>query len=410
MKQYTYFERSEKMNNKGIKDLNSYLNLIRRTVIGNSFLLQYFIKIVVVYMLANNVITWVAVSIPVVLEFSKMLSRGFKKIINIAINTNYKKYHLIYLLVMSLIFIIISQSHNIIIIYLFTIILGFISGINDSCVTRINTSNKQYESYCLIEEERSSVIGATLGLIISQILYDFNPLIYVLGFVIFGLGIFILNSNIPNIESTYDCMTSINDDNPLSKSEKKKIYIVTILYGIGVGAWCMGLSAFNELIPLITTKVGYLNAIYTVIEIIAFFIINAKMINWFKNSGKLLFWETICAICDISYLLIVAIFPNEMSIAIVMFLCGISSTIGDPVWGALISSYSENDRRKYALINNVYFIVRAISSLISIFVCRYFVIKGIYSFKYLAIGLFIFIIIMYLIANKINKKIFKKSI
>ena len=132
MKQYTYFERSEKMNNKDIKDLNSYLNLIRRTVIGNSFLLQYFIKIVVVYMLANNVITWVAVSIPVVLEFSKMLSRGFKKIINIAINTNYKKYHLIYLLVMSLIFIIISQSHNIIIIYLFTIILGFISGINDS--------------------------------------------------------------------------------------------------------------------------------------------------------------------------------------------------------------------------------------------------------------------------------------
>ena len=187
MKQYTYFERSEKMNNKDIKDLNSYLNLIRKTVIGNSFLLQYFIKIVVVYMLANNVITWVAVSIPVVLEFSKMLSRGFKKIINIAINTNYKKYHLIYLLVMSLIFIIISQSHNIIIIYLFTIILGFISGINDSCVTRINTSNKQYESYCLIEEERSSVIGATLGLIISQILYDFNPLIYVLGFVIFGL-------------------------------------------------------------------------------------------------------------------------------------------------------------------------------------------------------------------------------
>ena len=118
MKQYIYFERSEKMNNKDIKDLNSYLNLIRRTVIGNSFLLQYFIKIVVVYMLANNVITWVAVSIPVVLEFSKMLSRGFKKIINIAINTNYKKYHLIYLLVMSLIFIIISQSHNIIIIYL----------------------------------------------------------------------------------------------------------------------------------------------------------------------------------------------------------------------------------------------------------------------------------------------------
>lgn len=398
------------MNEEEKKNLNPYINVIRRTVIGNSFLVQYFLKIVVVYMLANNVTTWVAVSIPVVLEFSKMLSRGFKKIINIAINTNYKRYHLIYLLIISLIFLIISQSHNIVIIYSLTSILGFLSGINDSCVTRINTSNKKYEAYCLIEEERSSVIGATLGLIVSQIIYDLNPLIYILGFVIFGIVIFVLNSNIPNIESKEDCMEPINNDKPLSKNEKKNIFIITILYGIEVGAWCMGLSAFNELIPLISTKVGYLNAIYTIVEIIALFVINAKIINWFKNSGKLLFWETICAICDVVYLLIVAIVPNEISIAIVMFLCGISSTIGDPVWGALISSYSENDRRKYALINNVYFIVRAISSLTSIFVCRYFVIKGIESFKYLAIGLLIFIVIMYLIANKVNKKIFGRSI
>lgn len=221
------------------KHLNSYINLIRRTVIGNSFLLQYFLKIVVVYMLANNVITWVAVSIPVVFEFSKMFSRGFKKVINLAINTNYKKYHLTYLLIMSLIFFIISQSHNIIIIYLFTTILGFLSGINDSCVTRINTSNEKYESYCLIEEERSSVIGATIGLVVSQILYDLNPIIYILGFIIFGIAVFVLNSNIPNIESKEDCMQPINNDKPLSKKEKQKIYIITILYGIEVGTWCV---------------------------------------------------------------------------------------------------------------------------------------------------------------------------
>ena len=178
------------------KDLKIYINLIRRTVIGNSFLLQYFLKIVVVYMLANNVTTWVAVSIPVVLEFSQMLSRGFKRIVNIAINTNYKKYHLTYLLIMGFIFLIISQSHNVIIIYMFTIILGFLSGINASCITRINTSNKNYESYCLMEEERSSVIGATLGLIISQIFYDLNPLIYILGFIIFSIMIFIFNYNV----------------------------------------------------------------------------------------------------------------------------------------------------------------------------------------------------------------------
>lgn len=398
------------MNKESINEnLNSYIKVIRRTVIGNSFLLQYFLKMVVVYMLANNVTTWVAVSIPVVLEFSKMLSRGFKKIINIAINTNYKKYHLTYLLIISLIFFIISQSHNVVIIYLFTILLGFLAGINDSCVTRIDTSNKQYESYCLVEEERSSVIGATIGLVVGQILYDLNPLIYITGFIIFGIGFFILSRNIPNIESKEDCMTN-EKDKPLSKKEKRNIYIVTILYGIQMGAWCMGLSAFNELVPLISTKVGYLNAINTIVEIIALFIINAKIIDKFKNSGKLLLFETICALCDIFYLLAISIFQNEVSVAIVMFLCGISSTIGDPIWGAIISGYSENDRRKYSLINNTYFVVRAISSFISIFVCRYFVIKGIISFKYLSIGLLIFIFVMYLIANKVNKKIFGRNI
>lgn len=398
------------MDEEDNEKLNSYIKVIRKTVIGNSFLLQYFLKVVVVYMLANNVVPWIAVSIPVVLEFSKMLSRGFKKIINIAISINYKKYHLIYLLIISLIFLIISQSHSVIIVYFFTILLGFLSGINDSCVTRINTSNIKYESYCLVEEERSSVIGATLGLIVSQIIYDLNPLIYILGFIIFGMIIFIINSNIPNIESKEDCMKPVENDKALSKKEKKNIYLITILYGVEVGAWCMGLAAFNELVPLISTKVGYLNAIYTTVEIIALFVINAKIINWFKKSGKLLFWQTICAVCDMCYLLIISTFHSEISIAIVMFLFGISSTIGDPVWGALISSYSENNRRKYALINNIYFIVRAITSLASIFVCRYFVIKGIIGFKYLAIGLLVFIVVIYLIANKVNKKIFGRSV
>ena len=398
------------MDEEDNEKLNSYIKVIRKTVIGNSFLLQYFLKIVVVYMLANNVVPWIAVSIPVVLEFSKMLSRGFKKIINIAISINYKKYHLIYLLIISFIFLIISQSHSVIIVYFFTILLGFLSGINDSCVTRINTSNIKYESYCLVEEERSSVIGATLGLIVSQIIYDLNPLIYILGFIIFGITIFIINSNIPNIESKEDCMKPVEDDKVLSKKEKKNIYLITILYGVEVGAWCMGLAAFNELVPLISKKVGYLNAIYTTVEIIALFVINAKIINWFKKSGKLLFWQTICAVCDMCYLLIISTFHSEISIAVVMFLSGISATIGDPVWGALISSYSENNRRKYALINNIYFIVRAITSLASIFVCRYFVIKGIIGFKYLAIGLLVFIVVIYLIANKVNKKIFGRSV
>ena len=48
----------------------------------------------------------------------------------------------------------------------------------------MNTQNKEYEPYCFIEEERAQVIGGTLGLLVSQFLYDINPNIYLLGFVV----------------------------------------------------------------------------------------------------------------------------------------------------------------------------------------------------------------------------------
>lgn len=44
------------MDEEDNEKLNSYIKVIRKTVIGNSFLLQYFLKVVVVYMLANNVV------------------------------------------------------------------------------------------------------------------------------------------------------------------------------------------------------------------------------------------------------------------------------------------------------------------------------------------------------------------
>lgn len=46
----------------------------------------------------------------------------------------------------------------------------------------MNTQNKEYEPYCFIEEERSQVIGGTLGLLASQFIYDISPRIYIMGF------------------------------------------------------------------------------------------------------------------------------------------------------------------------------------------------------------------------------------
>lgn len=389
---------------------DTYLNVIRRTVIVNSFLEQYFIKIVVIYLLSKGITPWIAVSLPVVLEFAKIISRAFKVVVEQALKINYKKYHLFYLIILILLCIIISQCSNIYTIYFFTMIMGTLTGLNNSCITKINTSNPAYESFCFIEEERSFTIGATLGLIVSQIFYDISPILYIIGFVLVGLLGFVMNSKMPDIKEDIDIMESIEDTKELSKKEKKGTIIVTLLFGIMAGLWCMGVSGLNELAPLISNKVGYLNAIYTGVELIVLFVINGKIIVKIKEKKKLLFWEMIVAVLDVVYLLVVAFFQTPLSLAIVLVCTGISSTIGDPIWGSIVSSYSTNNRRKYVLINNIYFLTRAVFTALTWLVCKYCVIIGNYSFFWLSIILVVFIILTYAIANKVNQKVFGATI
>ena len=120
----------------------NYISLIRWSCILNSFIYHYFIRSIVLYLLSNGVITWVSVSIPIVFEFSKLISRGFNPIVKFAIKVDYKKYHIFHLITFLLLGIIISQCNSVYSIYLFTIILGFLSGIQASSVTKLNTSNK----------------------------------------------------------------------------------------------------------------------------------------------------------------------------------------------------------------------------------------------------------------------------
>ena len=51
-----------------------YINLIRWSCILDSFTDHYFIRIIVIYLLSQNVTPWVAVSIPIVLEFARLIS------------------------------------------------------------------------------------------------------------------------------------------------------------------------------------------------------------------------------------------------------------------------------------------------------------------------------------------------
>ena len=386
-----------------------YLNLIRWSCIIDSFANYYFIRIIVVYLLSQNVTPWVAVSIPIVLEFARFISRGSKKLVELAIKVDYKKYHIFHLIAFLCLGLIISQCRDVYTIYLFTIISGILSGIKHSSITKMNTQNKQYEPYCFIEEERSQVIGGTLGLIVSQFIYDINPKIYLVGYVVLIVIGTLLSSLLKRVHAE-DVMESIDENKVLDKKSKNNTILVTALFAIIVGFWCMGWGGFEELAPLISDKVGYLNAIYTILEIILLCIISGSILHKIKKNKKLLLNETIIACIDVSCLLISAITMSWQGLLIAYIITGFTSTMGDPIWGSVMSAYSTNDRKKWVLANRVFFVVRALFTILTWIVCRECVIRGVESFKYLAIILIGLIIVTYIIANKVNKKVFGDSV
>ena len=386
-----------------------YINLIRWSCIVDSFNSHYFIRIIVLYLLAQNVTPWVAVSIPIVLEFARLISRGFNPIVKFALKVDYKKYHIFHLIAFLVLGIIISQCRSVYTIYFFTLISGTLSGIKYSSITKMNTQNKEYEPYCFMEEERAQVIGGTSGLIISQLIYDFSPKLYVIGYIILIVIGTILSSLLKSIP-VEDVMESIDESKPLDKKSKNNTILVTSLFAIFAGFWCMGLGAFEELAPLISNKVGYLNAVYTTLEIILLFMISGSLLYKIEMKKKLLFTETILACGDMFCLLITSLTLSWQGLLIGYILMGLTSPLGDPIWGSIMSAYSTNDRTKWVLVNKVYFIIRAIFSILTWFVCRECVVRGVESFRYLAAILIVLIIVVYLIANKVNKKVFGSSI
>ncbi len=386
-----------------------YINLIRWSCIIDSFNNHYFIRIIVLYLLSQNVTPWIAVSIPIVLEFARLISRGFNPIVKLALKVDYKKYHIFHLISFLILGIIISQCRSVYTIYLFTLISGTLSGIKYSSITKMNTQNKEYEPYCFIEEERSQVIGGTVGLLVSQFIFDISPKLYIMGYLILILIGIVLSSFLKKIPDE-DVMESLDENKVLDKKSKKETILVTSLFGILAGFWCMGWGGFEELAPLISNKVGYLNSVYTILEIILLCIISGKILVKLNKNKKLLFTETIIACIDVSCLFIAALTLSWKGLLVAYIITAFTSTMGDPICGSIMSAYSTNDRAKWVLVNRVYFVIRAIFTLITWYICRECIIRGVESFRYLSIILIVLIVITYIVANKVNKKVFGDSI
>ena len=54
---------------------NEYLKVVRKSSFIGAFMIQYLSRIIIVYLLSKGVAPWIAVSIPIVIEFGRVLSR-----------------------------------------------------------------------------------------------------------------------------------------------------------------------------------------------------------------------------------------------------------------------------------------------------------------------------------------------
>lgn len=373
--------------------LKDYIKLIRYTCIIDNIMYFYFIRIIVLILLNKNIVNWISVSIPIVLELSRLLSRTINKALDFSIKINFKKYHLIYIISFSIISIIITLSNNVILIYLLTFILGLLTGIRRSSVLNFNTSNNKYESKLFMEEERSQVIGASIGLILSQLLYDINYIYYILFYLIIILFSILINKYTKNIIINYN----------YEKKEEKidKILIKkVILFGILSSLWYIAIYSYEELAPLISNKIGYLNSLYTILEFILLFIITGNFIDKLIKNNKLILSLTIISLIDITSLLIASLLLNVYGLVIAYILSSIVSTLGEPIYESIISMYSNNNKNKYILVNKIVYLIRTIFTIISFIICKYIITNNIIYFRYLGIILIFLVIIIFIILRK----------
>ena len=97
--------------------------------------------------------------------------------------------------------------------------------------------------------------------------------IYLIGFVILlviGTIFSLLLKSIP----LEDDMESIEENEELDQKSKNNTILVTTLFALLAGFWCIGWGGFTELAPLISNKIGYLESVYTILEIILLCIIS----------------------------------------------------------------------------------------------------------------------------------------
>lgn len=390
--------------------LKDYISVVRKTSFLGAFITQYLMRIIIVYLLAKNVTPWVAVSIPIIIEFGRVLSRVIEPISKISLKVNYRSYSIFFIVSFAILSVLLSQCTTLYTIYPLTLVLGVIYGVWAACLNKLDTSNTEYQSHCLYEDEKFNMVGCVAGLLVSQFIYDINPTLYIISFIIVAIIGVIICLKMKNIEVTEDTMLSYEQTAELTKKEKKNLLSVTIMFGALIGVMNVVYNSIEAIPPLISDKAGYLSSIYCFVQFLVMCLISGVVIEKIRKKQKLLFGEALIAIIYAILLTIAGIFHSIECIILVFILYGVSSPLAEPLWGSIISEYSENNRRKFIYINKVYFFTRMICLFMTLLIVKSIVTTGISGFAILGICSVIGLIILYIIANKVNKKIYGHSI
>lgn len=389
---------------------HSYLNIIKKTSFMGNFTAQYLSRIIIVYLLAQGVTTWVAVSIPIIIELGRSLTRIIPKIAEIPIKISYKKCYFLYAILFTVFSLAMTMCTSVYTIWFFALLIGLAFGIWSISLNVLDTSVSKYQSSYLFEDEKYHLLGATSGLIISQIVYDINPILYIIGFVFVALLNTLVCINISSVKNLNDEMTPYDENIKIDKGVKKELFIMTFFFGVLVGLMSIISNCLDAIPPLVTSQVGFIKAIYTIMALALIMILSGKVVENLRKRGTLLFSQTLISFVYCVLLIIAGLFPNIIVLMILFAIYGMVSPLANPIWGSLISAYSMNNRGYYLYINRVYFVIRIFVLIVALVTVKLAVTSGISSFAIVGIVCMSLIIIFYIMANSYAKKRFGHSI
>lgn len=388
----------------------NYLNIIKKTSFMGNFTAQYLSRIIIVYLLAQGVTNWVAVSIPIVIELGRSLTRIIPWTAKIPVKVDYKSCYFLYAILFTVFSLAMAMCTTVYTIWLFALLIGLAFGIWSISLNVLDTSTSKYQSDCLFEDEKYHLLGATAGFLISQIIYDISPSLYIVGFVVVALFNTIVCMNISNVKELHDEMKPYDENVKIDGGVKRELFVTTFFFGVLVGLMSIVSNCLDAILPLVTNQVGFVKAIYTIMALVFIMILSGKVVENIRKKGKLLLSQTLISLIYAGLLIVAGLFPNIMILIILFAVYGMVTPLANPIWGSLISAYSRDNRGYYLYINRVYFLIRIFVLISALIIVKLAVTSGLSMFAVVGAICMALIIIMHIMANNYAKRKFGHSI